>query len=160
MAPGFRSSLKWEIPLTRQLGYGFTGDLTFSVVVSAGEVLCPKSVPRQCVKAAWWRWLPSFRVQWKQREHINVLELRAILLAVQHQISHLGVSHLRLFHVTDSFVAMSVVAKGRAGSRHLGVVLKFLNAHLLGFGLTLALGHVKSTENPPDGAPHAVALLH
>jgi hypothetical protein len=128
--------------------------------ITTGEILCPKSVPRQSVEASWWKWLPSFSVQWKQKEHINVLELRAILLAVQYQISHLGASHLRLFHVSDSFVAMSIVAKGRTASRQLGVVLKFLNSLLLGFGLTLAIGHVESTENPTDGASRQMAFLH
>ena len=84
----------------------------------------------------------------------------AILLSVQYQISHLGASHLRLFHVSDSFVAMAIVAKGRTASRQLGVVLKFLNSLLLGFGLTLAIGHVESTENPTDGASRQVAFLH
>jgi len=89
-----------------------------------------------------------------------VLELRAILLALKYQISHLGVAHCRLFHVSDSFVAMAVVAKGRTGSRQLGAVLKLLNAHLLAFGLCLVVGHIESTENPTDGASRQVAFLH
>ena len=178
MAPGFRSPLRWEVPISKTLGYGFPGSCSFSVMdlnrllltkvnhtgsdirITTGEILCPKSVPRQSVEASWWKWLPSFSVQWKQKEHINVLELRAILLSVQYQISHLGASHLRLFHVSDSFVAMAIVAKGRTASRQLGVVLKFLNSLLLGFGLTLAIGHVESTENPTDGASRQVAFLH
>ena len=101
------------------------------IKITTGDVLCPKSIPRQSVEAAWWNWKPSFKVKWKNFEHINVLELRAILLAVRYQIAHLGVTHMRLFHVADSFVAMSVVAKGRSGSRQLNAVLRLLNAELL-----------------------------
>lgn len=177
-APGFKPPLKWEIPLGRELKYGcpFPGDFAVQdlnrvllcrvnhtgsdIRITTGQVLNPKGVPRQSVEAAWWRWLPSFKVRWQHAEHINVLELRAILLALKYQISHLGVTHCRLFHVSDSFVAMSVVAKGRTGSRQLGAVLKLLNAHLLAYGLYLIVGHIESTENPTDGASRQVALLH
>jgi len=178
MAPGFRAPIRWKIPLCRCLGYGFPGDSKGTVAalnkvllskvnhtgsdirITTGEVLNPRSVPRQSVEAAWWKWEPLFKVQWTRKEHINVLELRSILLAIQFQISHLDVSHLRIFHVTDSFVAMSIVAKGRTGSLQLARVLKVLNAHLLGFGLALALEHVESTENPTDGESRSLALLH
>ena len=177
LAPGFRAPLRWQIPLSRSLGYG-SPKLTFDVVdlnkllltkvnhtgsdirITTGEQLSPKSVPRQSVEAAWWTWKPAFKTKWKQREHINVLELRAILLAVKYQVSHFGARHIRLFHVSDSFVAMSVVAKGRSGSRQLNATLKLLNAILLGFGLTLCIGHVESTENPTDGESRSVAFLH
>ena len=128
--------------------------------ITTGELLSPKSVPRQSVEAGWWLWQPSFKTRWKQREHINVLELRSILLAVKYQVSHFGARHVRLFHVSDSFVAMSVVAKGRSGSRQLNAILKLLNATLLGFGLTLCIGHVESTENPTDGESRSMALLY
>ena len=130
LSPGFKAPIKWEALLCRELKYGFPFETSFSVQdlnrlllcrvnhtgsdirITTSEVLNPKGVPRQSVEASWWRWLPSFRVRWQQKEHINVLELRAILLALKYQISHLGVAHMRLFHVFDSFVAMSVVAKG------------------------------------------------
>ena len=141
MAPGFRAPIRWKIPLCRCLGYGFPGDSKGTVAalnkvllskvnhtgsdirITTGEVLNPRSVPRQSVEAAWWKWEPLFKVQWTRKEHINVLELRSILLAIQFQISH-------------------------------------LDAHLLGFGLALALGHVESTENPTDGESRSLALLH
>ena len=178
MAPGFRAPLRWKLPLCRTLCYGSPFPCVFSVVelkklvltkvnhtgsdirITTGELLSPKSVPRQSVEAGWWLWQPSFKTRWKQREHINVLELRSILLAVKYQVSHFGARHVRLFHVSDSFVAMSVVAKGRSGSRQLNAILKLLNATLLGFGLTLCIGHVESTENPTDGESRSMALLY
>ena len=79
-------------------------------------------------------------------------ELRAILLSVKYQISHLQASHLRICHLTDSYVCMSVISKGRSSSKRLGKVLKEINAYLLGFGLSLVIAHVDSVENPTDGA--------
>ena len=178
MAPGFRAPLRWQIPLSRSLKYGSPSVCDFTVQdlnkllltkvnhtgsdirITTGEPLCPKSIPRQSVEAAWWSWKPSFKTRWKQREHINVLELRSILLAVKYQVSHFGARQIRLFHVSDSFVAMSVVAKGRSGSRQLNAVLKLLNGVLLGFGLTLCIGHVESTENPTDGESRSMAFLY
>lgn len=178
MAPGFRAPLRWQVPLSRSLKYGSPSVCDFTVQdlnkllltkvnhtgsdirITTGEPLCPKSIPRQSVEAAWWSWKPSFKTRWKQREHINVLELRSILLAVKYQVSHFGARHIRLFHVSDSFVAMSVVAKGRSGSRQLNAVLKLLNGVLLGFGLTLCIGHVESTENPTDGESRSMAFLY
>ena len=177
MAPGFCAPLSCDVPLQRSLGYGSFSDMHVTVQdlnkvllakvnhtgsdirITTGEILNPKSVPRQSVEAAWWKWEPVFKVAWSMREHINVLELRSILLAVKYQITHLGVSHLRIFHVSDSFVAMSVVAKGRTGSLQLARILKVLNAHLLGFGLTLAIGHGESTENLTDGERRALEIL-
>ena len=127
--------------------------------MTTGEIMAPKSVPRQSVQAAWWEWKPVFNTKWQVSEHINILELRSIFLAAKYQILHNKVSHMRLFHVTDSFVCMSVVSKGRTGSKQLSRVLKQLNAWLLAFGVTMILGHVESTENPTDGASRKVAVL-
>lgn len=51
--------------------------------VSTGDILNPRAFPRQGAEAGWWNWEPVFRCRWSQSEHINCLELRAILLAVR-----------------------------------------------------------------------------
>lgn len=177
MAPGFCAPLMLQAPIARRLQYGqnfSTGVYTVEqlnrillskvnhtgsdVRITTGEILSPKAVTRQSVQAAWWRWEPLFHNRWRISEHINVLELRAILLAAKYQILHLHVEQSRIFHITDSFVGMSVVAKGRTGSKQLARVLKELNAWLLGFGVMMIIGHVESTENPTDGASRALAI--
>ena len=69
-------------------------------------------------------------------------------------------SHARIFHVTDRYICMSVVAKGRSGSRQLNKVLRQLNAHLLGFGIYIyiIIAHVESSENPTDHASRQMAV--
>ena len=88
------------------------------------EVMTPKSVPRQSIQASWRLWLPVFSTKWKHQGHINSFELRAILLAARYQIINKRASHVPVFHLTDRYVGMSLVAKGRTGSLKLGRVLR------------------------------------
>ena len=171
MAPGFAAPLRCKIPFCRALAYGFDhipqqvsvkdiNKLLLSKVnhtgsdvrITTGEFFNHSAVCRQSVSADWWKWNISFNVRWKFQEHINIQELRSILLSVKYQVSHLHASHLRICHLTDSYVCMSVVSKGRTSSLRLAKVLKEINAYLLGFGLSLAIAHVDSVENPTDGA--------
>ena len=176
MAPGYRAPLCSQAPLGRYLQYGFrnqamtraftpsdlnrilltkTNHTGSDVRIATGDVLNPKAFPRQGVDASWWTWQPVFRVRWKHKDHINPLELRAILLSLVHRIRRRSAANARIFHVTDSYVCMSVIGKGRSGSHKLQHVLQQLNAHLMAFNLYLIIGHVESTENPTDHASRA-----
>ena len=175
-SPGFRCNLRFVAPIQRKLQYGFqsfdspgtvselnrlllarTNHTGSDVRIATGTILNPKAHPRQSVEADWWEWLPSFKVRWKIKQHINVLELRSILLAMQYHINHLGAYNMRVFHVTDSYVCMSIISKGRSGSVQMNRVLKRLNALLLAHGMYVVLGHVESTMNPTDGASREMA---
>ena len=178
IAPGFVLSFELESPLSRMLSYGFgergedgtvqmlnkillsrTNHTGSDVRISTGEILNPKAVVRQSIEADWWRWEHVFMTRWKQRDHINLLELRSILLSVRFHVSHLRHSQARIFHLSDSYVCMSVVSKGRSGSRQLNRVLRELNGYLLAFGLHLIIAHVESSENPTDGASRNMEVL-
>lgn len=175
LAPGIRSALRTTSPLARRLQYGYSSSSTLvgiddinrhllsrtnhtgsDIRITTGEVLNPKAFPRQGVQADWWHWKAAFSLRWNTREHINLLELRSILLSVQYQISHKGLFQTRSVHLTDSYVCMSVISKGRTSSQQLGRLLRQLNAYLLAFDIYLILGHVESTDNPTDGASRAV----
>ena len=120
--------------------------------ISTGHVMNAKAFPRQTIAADWWLWKPVYKFKWQHSEHINSLELRAIFQTVLFRLQHHKVINRRLFHITDSYVCMSVIGKGRSSSRLLNRALKLLNAHLLLHGLVLVLGHVESSENPTDEA--------
>ena len=172
MAPGFRATLRSVIPLRRSLSYGFgnlcgerltegiqslnrfllrkTNHTGSDIRVVTGEAMNSRTYPRQSVAAAWWSWEHVFRKTWAQKSHINVLELETILLGLKYQITRLHASNMRVFQVTDSYVGMSIVAKGRTSSRQLTRVLNQISAHLLAFGLQMILGHIESSENPSD----------
>ena len=171
LAPGFLAPFHCQAPLQRRLQYGstLTNDM-FSVKelnqilltktnhtgsdikVTTGEILNPKAAARQSVPADWWDCQGLFRFHWKTHEHINCLELRAILQAIKYYTSHLRCSHARVFHITDSYICMSVLAKGHTGSKMLARILKQINAYLLGYNIYCILAHVESSENPTDGA--------
>ena len=89
-------------------------------------------------------------MKWPRPQHINQLELRSILMSVLRGIRSEQWVEKRVFHLSDSYVSISVASKGRSSSRMLNRLLKVLNAHLLLYGVSLILAHVESTENPTD----------
>ena len=176
LAPGFRAPWRLLAPLTRSLSYGNikgegmksasveklnrlllrrTNHTGSDARVITGEVLNPKCFPRQAVCSKWWIWEPIANIRWSRKEHINSLELEAILLSIKHYILNQQISNTRIFHLTDSYVCMSVIAKGRSGSRLLSYKLKKLAAWCLAFGLQLVVAHVDSADNPTDHASRA-----
>jgi len=177
MAPGFRAHIRSTGELARRLVYGSvslhnglgvlgmeqfnrmllrkTNHTGSDIRIVTGEILKGKVFPRQSVAASWWAWKDEFNVKWKQKSHINVLALEALLLGIKHQISRFRLSDSRIFQVSDSYIAISVVSKGRSSSLQLSRVLRPIAAHLLGHGLQLILAHVESSENPTDwGSRH------
>lgn len=116
----------------------------------SGELTNPKVFPRQSIAAHWWIWKDEFNKRWSQKAHINVLELEALLLGLKHQIRRFHAHDRRIFQVSDSYVCISVVSKGRSSSRQLNRILKQVAALLLAHGLQLVLCHVESLENPTD----------
>ena len=175
MAPGFLAPIRLLAPLGRCLKYGSPPNLGAlyqvqqlnrillkrtdhtgsDVRLTSGEPLSSKIFPRQAVSAQWWTWEPAFHLRWKQKSHINLLELEAIFLAIKFQVSRLGISQSRIFHISDSYVCLSIISKGRSGSNVLQRKLKQIAAFLLSFGLQIIVGHVESTENPTDAASRA-----
>ena len=171
-APGFRPHLRSIIPLCRFLAYGSpptvhdfptlkvehlnrvllrrTNHTGSDVRVVSGEFTNPKVFPRQSIAAHWWIWKDEFNKRWGQKAHINVLELEALLLGLKHQIRRFHAHDRRIFQVSDSYVCISVVSKGRSSSRQLNRILKQVAALLLAHGLQLVLCHVESLENPTD----------
>ena len=172
LAPGFRASLRLQAPLSRCLQYGcqtvaeaqgnfkvrdlnllllgrtnFTGS---DVRVVSGGLVNPRAFPRQSISASWWIWERCFRMKWPRPQRINQLELRSILMSVIRGIRSEHWVEKRVFHLSDSYVSISVASKGRSSSRMLNRLLKVLNAHLLLYGVSLILAHVESTENPTD----------
>ena len=177
MAPGFCGHLRSIANLQRNLCYGSsavdsqlsdagmslmnrlllrrTNHTGSDVRVVSGELFNNKAFPRHSVSASWWSWSKGYSTQWKQRSHINVLELEALLLGVKFQIHRFKAQDMRIFQLTDSYICMSVTSKGRSSSKQLQRVLNKLSAHLLAHGLQLIVAHVDSRENPSDEGSRA-----
>eukprot|EP00438_Fugacium_kawagutii_P000055 Skav215901 [mRNA] locus=scaffold1542:116365:121392:- [translate_table: standard] len=116
LAPGFCCPLSWEAPLTRELCYGQSssgatvGHLHKALLrrvnhtgsdvrISTGAVLNAKAFPRQSVCAAWWLWQKGFAYRWKRSDHINSLELRSIVHAIEWRVRHFKEINCRIFHL-------------------------------------------------------------
>ena len=172
MAPGWSVPLHVAVPMERRLCYGSSeGTETVEMLhrcllkrvnhtgsdirVSTGLVVNPRSFPRQSAPADWWHWKKVFAYKWKRADHINSLELRSIVHAVEWRIKHLKECHVRVLHLTDSYVAMSIISKGRSSADLLQPLLRRLTAWVLSFGILLVLAHVESTENPTDADSRA-----
>ena len=169
LPPG--SSLRLPLACPLQRGLAFPGTWTHAGVtelnrilgsktrhtgsdirVSTGQVLNPKTFPRQSVDSVWWAWQPAFKVRWNEAEHINALEIRAIYLSLLWKTMQRKFTNRRLFHLSDSYVAISILSKGRTGSHKLKFICRKIAALLLaGHGL-LNLAHVDSADNPTDEA--------
>ena len=109
LAPGFRGQLRMQAPLCKTLRYGTpvvvleqshktvsdfnrfflrrTNHTGSDVRIATSDILAPKQYPRQSVASTWWTWEEGFVTRWSKKEHINILELRAILLSLQFQTS-------------------------------------------------------------------------
>ena len=173
MAPGFCAPPDATCPLARKLVYGSTSaepvavhQLTrlllarvnhtgSDVRISSGAVMNPKAYPRQSACSAWRCWRHVFNCRWQKAEHINRLELRSILLALRWRVQRLGECHCRFIQLTDSYVSMSIVSKGRSSSTALMSIMRQISAVQLGFQLHPVLTHVESTDNPTDDASRA-----
>ena len=170
LSPGYTNNVLLKCPLRRKLRYGGNSNLDFNpqdlarvmlgkvnhtgsdVRVSTGAVMCPRAYPRQSANASWWEWQGVFSTKWLRSEHINALEMRAILLALQWRTTHLQETECRMVHLTDSYVSMSIIFKGRTSSDQLLGILRRISAICFSFGIFPVLVHVESTENPTDAA--------
>ena len=169
LSPGISAPWRLKAPLKRKLQYGYGTSETLATVemlnrillsrtnhtgsdvrISTGHVMNAKAFPRQSIEAGWWTWEPCFKFKWNSKEHINVFELRAILQTILFRIRHHRLTDARVTHITDSYVCMSIIGKGRSSSRFLNQTLKILNAYLLMHGLYLIIAHVESSQNPTD----------
>ena len=122
------------------------------VRIITGDLLAPKKYPRQSVQSSWWRWRPVFATRWKFEEHINALEIRAVYLSLLWKARQRRLCSRRSFHITDSYVAMSTLSKGRTSSHKLQPLIRKISALLLAGQLQLILAHVDSSDNPTDAA--------
>ena len=83
-------------------------------------------------------------------DHINCLELRAILTTVRWWIKVKKFTGIRILHLTDSLVCLHCLSRGRTSSRKLRRTLIKINAMLLAADLHPSWGYVNTKSNPAD----------
>ena len=98
-----------------------------------------------------WRWKAISGWRWTgDAEHINVLELRAVLTTVRWRIEQLGQMNIRSLHLVDSLVVLRALTRGRSSSRKMRRTLMRINALLLSCGLAPMWSYVDTKQNPAD----------
>jgi hypothetical protein len=125
-------------------------------VVSSRTVTPPVSLGREAaeqaaaVAATDHRWSTIVSARWRDEEHINVLELRALTVGVKWVCSHPSSTQRRVWMLADSSVIVGAVSKGRSSSPSLLRRLRHLSAWVLAAGLQLRVTYVPSEFNPAD----------
>ena len=106
---------------------------------------------RATIPAKCWRWKVVTGWKWKQLgDHINGLELRAILTSVRWRLEHCQHFSTRFIHLTDSLVCLHALTRGRSSSRKLRRPMSRLNALILASGTQPLWGYVRTDQNPAD----------
>ena len=106
---------------------------------------------RASVPSRLWKWRIIVGWRWRgNKEHINSLELRAILTTLQWRICHQHHRHTRFLHLTDSLVCLHSLSRGRSSARKLRRTLSRINALLLVSSCQAIWGYVHTDQNPAD----------
>eukprot|EP00438_Fugacium_kawagutii_P015746 Skav233435 [mRNA] locus=scaffold1486:284964:287666:- [translate_table: standard] len=106
---------------------------------------------RASVPSKLWKWKIITGWTWKNSsDHINVLELRAVMTAIKWRIEMQKHIHRRFIHLTDSLVCLHALSRGRSSSRKLRRVMSRINALVLVSGSQPVWGYVHTDQNPAD----------
>ena len=95
-------------------------------------------------------WRTIARARWRDAEHINVLECRALITGVRWVLSHPCALGARVLFLCDSQVVVGAVTKGRSSSQPLLRRLRALAALVLASGLRPTLRWIDTARNPAD----------
>ena len=112
-----------------------------------------------------WSWSVAHSYPFRTREHINILELRAILHTLEWRARTSTFHSCRFLHLSDSQVCLAVLVKGRSSSRKVNRLLRRICSLPGGVGnqkfLVAAKNQKKKSENQFFGfASWRPAFLH
>ena len=110
----------------------------------------PDAAPRTSIDPTRWSWNVAHSYPYKEGDHINVLELRSILHALEWRSRVVGFHSCRFLHLSDSQVCLSVLTKGRLSSRQINRLLRRIAALCLALDLLPLWAWVESRLNPAD----------
>ena len=103
------------------------------------------------IPAKLWKWRVVAGWQWRSTsDHINALELRAILTSIRWMVKQRKIANKRFIHLTDSLVCLRSLRRGRTSSRKLRRTLTKINALILACGLHTVWSYIHTSINPAD----------
>lgn len=115
----------------------------------SGRSSHPNRWPRESVPVERWKWQigGSFPLS---GQHINALEMQAILATFRWRTAKSGSVRARILHIADSQVCLSVLVKGRSSSYVLNRIVSKVNALILAANLLPVYAFIGSARNPAD----------
>ena len=81
------------------------------VRLDLGIVFRPDAAPRTSIDPSRWIWTVAHSWPFRQEEHINVLELRAILHTLEWRARGANFHKIRFLHLADSQICLAVLAR-------------------------------------------------
>ena len=104
----------------------------------------------QTVRPEWWKWRTTFGASWAHEEHINILELRALMAVLKWRAKKSSFINSRGLYLLDSQVALGALQKGRSPSKKLARVIERVNAMCLAASHKAIYAYVRTDLNPAD----------
>ena len=106
---------------------------------------------RASIPAKLWKWRTAAAWKWTGgKEHINVLEMRAVLCALRWRLEKQHHVAIKMVHLVDSQVCLHALSRGRSSSRKLRRTLSRINSLLLATGSQVLWTYVHTKQNPAD----------
>eukprot|EP00435_Cladocopium_sp_Y103_P054778 s889_g18.t1 len=120
--------------------------------LDANVIYKPGTCPRCSIDPRKWKWKHGRAFRWKAPAHINLLELRAALAAIQWRGRRRKYHSVRTLILLDSQAALAVLTKGRSSSKAVNRILRRVCALTLALNTYLLGGWIDTAENPADEA--------
>jgi len=121
------------------------------LLTTPSSQLCKYHRLRATIPARLWKWRVVSGWRWTgSKEHINSLELRAVLTTLKWRLAHKGQVGKRFLHLVDSLVVLHALSRGRSSSRKLRSTLSRICALLLCSSSQVMWGYVHTEQNPAD----------
>ena len=139
--------------LASRLVYQYLRRMEFrgsDVRLDLGVVYRPDAIIRTTVDPRRWVWKVAQSWRWQRAEHINLLELRAILRTLEWRARTASFHSCRCPHLSDSQICLAVLVKGRSSSRKVNRILRRIASLCIALELFPLWSWISSRLNPAD----------
>ena len=121
------------------------------LIQSSSEDLVKYHRLRASVPSNLWTWKAVASWQWTgNQEHINSLELRAVLTSLRWRLERRKTTKIKFVHLVDSLVVLHALSRGRTSSKKLRRTMLKINALLLATQSQGVWAYVHTSQNPAD----------
>ena len=120
------------------------------VRMDTNTIFKPSGIPRSSIDPSKWVWRECRAFRWRHSEHINLLEFKAALHAIQWRARRGRFHSFRTMLLIDNQSVLAVIAKGRSSSRNINHLLRRLAALCCCLNLYLLVAYVDTSDNPAD----------